>query len=153
MYQRILVAIDGSPVADKALADAIMLAREGGGRLMILHVSEPPLPITGEGQWVMMDLPRDVFLRLGEEMLAKAAEKARTENVTAETRNVEAMGGRVARVIAEAAMEWQADLVVAGSHGRRGIDRLLLGSVAEGLVRMAEVPVLLVRAGANPDQA
>jgi len=145
MYQRILVAIDGSPVADKALAEAVMMARAGGGRLLLLHVSEPPLPLTGEGQWVMMELPRETFLKLGEEMLAKAAEKARAGSVVAETRQVEAFGGRVARVIAETAAEWNADLIVAGSHGRRGIDRMLLGSVAEGLARLAQMPVLLVR--------
>lgn len=152
MYQRILVAIDGSPVADKALAEAIMLARVGGGRLLILHVSEPPLPVTGEGQWVMMDLPRDLFLKMGEELLAKAAEKAQAGNVAVETRLVEALGGRVARFVVEAAADWQADLIVAGSHGRRGIDRLLLGSVAEGLVRMAHVPALLVRGDGHPDR-
>ena len=145
MYQRILVATDGSPMADKALAEAIMLARAGGGRLLLLHVTEEPLPMTGEGQWVMMELPREAFLKLGEDILAKAAGKAKDADVAAETCQVEAMGRRVGRVITEQARAWDADLIVAGSHGRRGIDRLILGSVAEGLIRTAAMPVLLVR--------
>lgn len=56
----------------------------------------------------------------------------------------ETIGQRVATVIAEAAGEWPADVVVIGTHGRRGVDRLLLGSVAEGVVRLSTQPVLIV---------
>jgi nucleotide-binding universal stress UspA family protein len=63
-----------------------------------------------------------------------------------ETELLETEGKRVASVIDDDAKRWPADLIVIGTHGRSGISRLLLGSVAEGVVRGASVPVLLVRA-------
>ncbi|HET7877050.1 MAG TPA: universal stress protein, partial [Methylomirabilota bacterium] len=76
---------------------------------------------------------------------AKAGARAREAGVAVEPALLESDGRRVAAVVVDEARWWEADLIVVGTHGRRGLDRLLLGSVAEGVVRAAPVTVLLVR--------
>ena len=83
----------------------------------------------------------------GERALAQAGEKVRLAGMTPDTALHEAKGERIAKVIEDEAKRWEADLIVIGTHGRSGLSRLLLGSVAEGVARSAAVPVLLVRAG------
>ena len=65
--------------------------------------------------------------------------------VAAEVKLMEAGGERIAGVILEEARRWSAELIVIGTHGRSGFSRVLFGSVAEGMVRMAHIPVLLIR--------
>lgn len=145
MYQRILVPIDGSDTSGRALREAIKLA-DGKAQLRLLHVVEEVYPLDAEG-YAFIDYAalRDVARSSGERLLAKAAETARQAGATVETLLREAEGDRVANVIDDAASNWPADLIVIGSHGRSGFSRLLFGSVAEGVVRGASVPVLLVR--------
>jgi nucleotide-binding universal stress UspA family protein len=145
MYQHILVPIDGSATSERALRDAIKLA-DGKAQLRLLHVVEEVYPLDAEG-YAFIDYAalRDVARSSGERLLAKAAETARQAGATVETALLEAEGDRVANVIDAAAEAWPADLIVIGSHGRSGFSRLLFGSVAEGVVRGASVPVLLVR--------
>jgi len=147
MYQRILVPIDGSETAGRALREAIELA-DGKAQLRLLHVIEEVYPLDAEG-YAFIDYAalRDVARSSGERLLAKAGETARQAGVAVETSLVEAEGERVASVIDADARNWPADLIVIGSHGRSGFSRLLFGSVAEGVVRGASVPVLLVRSG------
>ncbi|MCC7059677.1 MAG: universal stress protein, partial [Burkholderiaceae bacterium] len=84
--------------------------------------------------------------RSGEEILAQARQAAQEGGVQAEFGSIEALGTRVSDAIIEEARRSQADLIVLGTHGRRGVRRLLLGSDAEAIVRHAPVAVLLVRA-------
>jgi nucleotide-binding universal stress UspA family protein len=72
---------------------------------------------------------------------------ARDAGIKAETKLIEATppGARIASMIAAEAKAWPADMIVIGTHGRRGVDHLLMGSVAEGVVRISPVPVLLIR--------
>lgn len=144
MYQRIVVAVDGSPTAKRALAEAIRLAGASGASLLLLHVTEEPLPLMIEGDWTLPAIPLEQYQELGRRILEEAAAQAAAAGVQAQTKLVEAAGRRIGRVVSEEAQAWQADLIVAGTHGRRGLDRLLLGSVAEGIVRTARVSVLLV---------
>ncbi|PIY07067.1 MAG: universal stress protein, partial [Gallionellales bacterium CG_4_10_14_3_um_filter_54_96] len=88
---------------------------------------------------------RELTLNMGKRMLDKAAEIATQAGITADSKLVEAAGERIANVITAEAKDWPADLVVIGTHGRSGFSHLLFGSVAEGVVRGASVPVLLVR--------
>lgn len=145
MYQRILVPIDGSDTSERALREAIKLA-DGKAQLRLLHVVEEVYPLDAEG-YAFIDYAalRDVARSSGERLLAKAGETARQAGVAVETSLREAEGDRVANVIDAEAHNWPADLIVIGSHGRSGFSRLLFGSVAEGVVRGASVPVLLVR--------
>ena len=149
MYQRILVPIDGSETAEHALREAIKLA-DGKAQLRLLHVVEEVYPLDAEG-YAFIDYAalRDVARSSGERLLAKAGETASQAGAAVETSLLEAEGERVASVIEAAAADWPADLIVIGSHGRSGFSRLLFGSVAEGVVRGASMPVLLVRGAAQ----
>ena len=146
MYQRILVPIDGSATSERALQEAIRLAG-GKAQLRLVYVLEEVFPLDTVG-YSFIDLAalQEAVRHTGERALAQAAEKVRRSGTTAETALLESKGERIASVIVDAARQWQAELIVIGTHGRSGLSRLLLGSVAEGVVRGASVPVLLVRA-------
>jgi nucleotide-binding universal stress UspA family protein len=144
MYERIVVAMDGSETARRGLDAAVGLAREGNGRLLLLHVLEDPLPLAIDGDWTLPAFPVETYRQAGERLLEEALATCRAAGVPAETRLVDAAGRRIGPLISETASAWQADLIVAGTHGRRGLDRLLLGSVAEGIMRTARTPVLLL---------
>jgi nucleotide-binding universal stress UspA family protein len=148
MYKRIVVAVDGSPTSDLALDEALKLAREGKSQLLLLHVSEDVSLAWSGGDWMVAmppAVPPEVFEEMGRKILDRALERVRHAGLEAETRRVDDAGQRIGNVIAQEAQDWQADLIVIGTHGRKGIDRFLLGSVAEGVMRAATVPVLLVR--------
>ncbi|HVB49935.1 MAG TPA: universal stress protein [Burkholderiales bacterium] len=147
MYDKILVAVDGSEIAQRALQEAIKLARQGSTRLRILHVvDETPLWQYPDGVGVNYEAVIERFRETGRQVGAEALEAARAEGVEAESALLELAGaGRVADVIVQDAKDWGARLIVLGTHGRRGVAHLVLGSVAEGVSRAASTPVLLVR--------
>jgi nucleotide-binding universal stress UspA family protein len=145
MYKKILVAIDGSATSLRGLNEAIRLARATGGRLMLVHVvqelviaSEDP---TGATYTRVIDSLRSV----GASVLAQATSTVQQADVPCEEKLVQTIGGSVADEIVKQAKLWSADLIVLGTHGRRGLKRLAMGSDAELVVRLASVPVLLVR--------
>jgi len=144
MYQRILVPVDGSETSDKALQEALKLVAGQPAQLLLLHVLEDMQFLDAEGYVNYAEL-RELTLNMGKRMLDKAAEIATQAGITADSKLVEAAGERIANVITAEAKDWPADLVVIGTHGRSGFSHLLFGSVAEGVVRGASVPVLLVR--------
>jgi nucleotide-binding universal stress UspA family protein len=148
MYQQILVAVDGSETSNRALAEAIRLAKEGHARLRIVLVVEQIL-LTGEAEYVNYEEIRRAVIGYGQQVLQKAQEAAAASGVEAQTRLIEIkrFGDRVADAIAQEANTWPADLIVIGTHGRRGFSHLLMGSVAEGVMRLATKPVLLIRGG------
>jgi nucleotide-binding universal stress UspA family protein len=141
MYKKILIALDGSEASRSALEDALKLAREQRAKVVLLHVYEP---IVGSSSQGVIDLTKAIREE-GEHIVAAGLEEARKAGVEVQSRVVDAAGRRVASVIVEAAGEAGADLIALGTHGRRGIEHLVLGSVAEGVARRAEVPVLLIR--------
>lgn len=148
MAERVLVAVDGSPAGQAALETAIALARRDGARLGVLHVVEWPeaWPEAAYDR-VLLDLEamRRAHVEAGQTIARAAAGRAREAGVEVETFCRERGGRRVSEAIAEEVERWQADLVVVGTHGRRGIERFVLGSVAEGVARRAPCSVLLVR--------
>lgn len=147
MYERILVPVDGSTTAGRALQEAIKLA-EGKARLRLVYVIAEAYPLDAEGYAVIdYGTLQEAVRNTGERALAQAAKEARQAGVETETALLEVPGERIATVIANDALSWKADLIVIGTHGRSGLSRLLLGSVAEGVVHSAPVPALLVRAG------
>lgn len=145
MYQRILVPVDGSATSLRGLDEAIRLAQDQKAEIRLLHVVHDFLTAGGQGAAVYMTLLRKDLRERGEKILAEAAEIARRKGIEAVTRMAETPGGSVGELIVEQALGWPADLLVLGTHGRRGIRRLLMGSDAEYVVRMTPVPVLLVR--------
>jgi nucleotide-binding universal stress UspA family protein len=147
-YRRILVAVDGSEASKNGLREALRLAKSERAALVVLHVVSDFYVYAGlEGA----GMNADVFGALregGRKLLAGAAATAKKQGVKAKTVLREIGGGPVADVIAREARRERADLIVLGTHGRRGVRRLVLGSDAEQVVRTSRVPVLLVRAGA-----
>jgi nucleotide-binding universal stress UspA family protein len=148
MYDRILVPVDGSPTSNLGLAEAIKLAKLTGARLLLLHAIDiAAVSVTPEASAAMPAL-FDAMRDAGNEILAKARAAAEGAGAKAETVLVDTLAGRVSDLVVDQAKKWKADLIVIGTHGRRGVSRLLIGSDAEQVVRAAPVPVLLVRAPA-----
>ena len=142
MYKRILVPVDGSETANKALVAALQMARESGGRVRVIHTLDELAYLSGfEVSGDLIQLARDYASKV----LQDALEVAKSAGVPAETKLVEGVGARLGEVVADEARAWEADLVVVGTHGRRGVGRVLLGSGAEQVLRLAPVPVLAVR--------
>lgn len=144
MYKRILVPIDGSTTSDRALQEAIKLIDAQPAQLHLVHVVDDLQFLNAEGYVDYAEL-RELTRKIGERSLFKAEEIAKQADITVDTVLLEAAGERIAMVIDAEADSWSADLIVIGTHGRSGFSHLLFGSVAEGVVRGASVPVLLVR--------
>lgn len=143
VFARIVVPTDFSAESDKAWQVARRLARAVGGQLHLVHVFVEA-PLYSEAL-MSGDRVREVYAEgraWVEREMARLAEAARGEGLTVRTSLRE---GAVAAAIVEAAREDAADLVVVGTHGRGGIDRALLGSVADRVIRLAPCPVLAVR--------
>lgn len=153
MYKRILVPVDGSATSNRGLSEAIQLAKLVGARLRLIHVvDELSLATAMEsaaanaGQWL------DLLREGGEQLLDQALGTARTAGIEADTCMLDSLSGAVPSFILDEARRWQADLIVLGTHGRRGPKRWLLGSTAETVVRQATIPVLLVRSEPGFDE-
>jgi nucleotide-binding universal stress UspA family protein len=142
MFNRILIPVDGSPTSSKALVAALQLARESGGRVRLVHSFDELAYLTGYEY--SADLLRQ-SRGYAEKVLQEGLENARASGVPADTKLMEAPGQRLGDQVAEEARRFDADLIVVGTHGRRGIGRVLLGSGAEQVIRLAPVPVLSIR--------
>lgn len=144
-YQRLLVPLDDSAIAQRGLAEALALARELRSTLVLLHVVEL-VPVMSEvataATWKAID---EGLKATGHRLLDAAAKKVRAAGLACETVFSEIDARRPADVIVEQAATQRCDLIVMGTHGRRGIGRALLGSDAELVLRQSPVPVLLVR--------
>jgi nucleotide-binding universal stress UspA family protein len=145
-YQRILVPVDGSPTSNKALAAALQLAREGSGRVRLVHSLDELAYVTGfEYSGTLIQIARDS----AEKVLADAAETAKAGGVLFDTKLIDFPGQRLGETVAKEVKDYGADLVVVGTHGRRGLSRALLGSGAEQIIRMSPAPVLVIRGDAE----
>lgn len=146
MYQRILVPVDGSATANKALVAALQLARESGGRVRLIHVLEELAYLTGYEQFGGYSAELvSVMRETGKKVLDDAMAIAQSAGVEADSQLYDNLGERLAEVVANVARQWDADLIVVGTHGRRGVGRMLMGSGAEQILRLAPVPVLVIR--------
>ena len=146
MYQRILVPVDGSATSEAGLSEAIKLAQLTGATLRLVHVLDL-MPYAG-GYDVINVYFTDLtpFLReAGQKVLQGAQDRVAAAGLKLEGKLLETFGGRVSDVILEEAKASNAELIVIGTHGRRGIGRLVMGSDAEQVLRQSPVPVLLVR--------
>lgn len=146
MYSRILVPVDGSDTSQKGLVAAIKLAKTSGAKLRIVHVVDEL--VLDMGDFVATGVYEQILSarrEQGNRYLAAAEATARQQDVSVEKELIERVGGRAADSIIDAAKQWSADLIVMGTHGRRGLKRLALGSDAELVLRLTPVPVLMVR--------
>jgi nucleotide-binding universal stress UspA family protein len=147
MYQRILVPVDGSATSDKGLDEAIKLARLTGASLRLIHVADVMMFATGfetYGAFADDVVPR--MKEVGEKLVEQARSRVAAAGVKVDSVLFDNLALRVSDAVNEQARAWGADLIVIGTHGRRGVGRFLLGSDAEQILRTAPVPVLLVRA-------
>ncbi|RDI95409.1 universal stress protein [Meiothermus sp. QL-1] len=150
LFERILAPIDGSQAGRQAFALADWLAQRLGAELQVLHVV-PSLPTPVGEPWAgpgaipiySWEEARKALEAEGQAILEGARRLARAPRLTTHLRK--AQGRREAAVIVEFAREQHSDLIVMGTHGRTGLERWLLGSVAEGVAHHAPVPLLLVR--------
>ena len=147
MYQRILVPVDGSATSNRGLEEAIRLARLTHGRLRLLHVIDDlsfalVMDAYGgyAGDW------HKVLHEDGVRTLAEARATVEAAGIEVDTVLHDSISSAVHERVTAEASRWPADLIVIGTHGRRGFGRLVLGSSAEHILRYAPVPVLLVRA-------
>lgn len=148
MCKRIFVAIDGSTTAQAALVEAIQFALLPGMSLCIGTVVDTgPLGQNsmGMGALINVDQIKSDMRQAAEKLLDDAMTKARGAGLDPFSILVESDNKRTAELIVEAAGQWDADLIVIGTHGRRGFERLVMGSVAENLVRIATTSLFLVR--------
>lgn len=146
MYERILVPLDGSPTAEAGLRHAIALAAALKSRLVLLHVMDDFAVMVEMASIASYEAMRDTLRQSGQAALERARQAAADAGVMCETVLREQLQARISEVIEGEAVKHRCDLVVIGTHGRRGFSRLTLGSNAEAVMRISSVPVLLVRA-------
>lgn len=145
-YKRILVPVDGSQTSNKALVAALEMAREQGGRVRVMHAIDELAMASGfEYSGEVARMAREQ----GQKTLDDALAIVNSAGVEGDIHLLSAPGKRLGDSVAEEAAAWQADLVVVGTHGRRGLSRVLLGSGAESVIRLASIPVLVIRGGGD----
>jgi nucleotide-binding universal stress UspA family protein len=146
-YQHLLVPTDGSDLSGKAVDEAVALARQLGARLRILHVqSNFPVSLVGVGELVdtsAIEALMEAARTQTEQILAAARQVAEAGGVPVEV--VKQLGSQPAEAIVEEARSQGCDLIVMASHGRRGLEGLLLGSETQRVLTQSPCPVLVVR--------
>jgi nucleotide-binding universal stress UspA family protein len=138
---RLVLPVDGSRFSRQATARALIIAEQGAALLVVSVLDAPPGFLTD-----LPEIARDLLNGL-ENQVAEVARQAAARAVPCETR---VAVGPAARLIVQLAGEWQAGLIIMGSHGRTGLKRLLMGSVTERVVGQAPCPVLVVKADQRP---
>lgn len=144
MYQHILMPLDGSTTSERALQEALRLARQLSAQLELVHVVVDVRFLDSESYINYAEL-QEALRDSGKKILAQAQATVQQAGMTTTVKLLEAGGEHIANVIVAEAGCWPAYLIVIGTHGRSGFSRLLFGSVAEGVVRTAQIPVLLIR--------
>jgi nucleotide-binding universal stress UspA family protein len=150
MYKKILVPVDGSETSAKGLEEAIRFAKATGATLHLAHVVDDFVIAEGTTPAAWHELSEALRAR-GEKVLADAEAVVRKHNVPFTSELLKSTGGSAAGPIIHQAKKLSADLIVIGTHGRRGLRRLTLGSDAEMVLRSSPVPVLMVRDVADAD--
>lgn len=144
MYKRILVPVDGSPTSRLGLEEAVKLAKDQQAALRIVHVANDWLMVSPDAAGADTGPAVEALHAAGESILDEAEKVARSAGVHAQTVLVKEIGEPAGAQIVKQAAQWPADLIVCGTHGRRGVRRLLMGSDAEYIIRHSPVPVLLL---------
>ena len=144
MYGKILVPVDGSAASNRGLEEAIELAKATGASLALAHVVDEFVIAAGNAPAAWQELSK-ALRASGENVLADAEALVRKHDLPCTSELLKAADGGAAGAILNQAKKLSADLIVMGTHGRRGLRRLTLGSDAEMVLRSSPVPVLMVR--------
>jgi nucleotide-binding universal stress UspA family protein len=140
LFKRILIAVDGSQISSDAGGVGLDLAAALDAKVALIHVIGPAI---SDGAWYAVSSPE--LMQPKAELTADIFASLRGSGPIPPGSPTFVPVGEPAAAIVEAAREWSANLIVIGSHGRSGFDRVLLGSVAEGVSRHAPCPVMVVR--------
>ncbi len=151
MYRKILVPVDGSATSKLGLQEAIKLAKATGAALRIVYVANEFIFDARYLTPKTYEMLLEAFRADGFSILDDARQLASRAGIEFQTDLIETVAGHVSDLILEVARQWPADLIVMGTHGRRGLNRLVLGSDAEMVLRSSSVPVLFVRAQVQSD--
>jgi nucleotide-binding universal stress UspA family protein len=144
MYKHVLVAVDGSETSNSALKEAIELAKDQLSMLRLFHVVDMTMAYSSVEAPYVFEY-RKAMEAAGQKVVADCSASTRAAGIEFDSKCVVTFVKHIYDIIEEEATSWPADLIVIGTHGRRGMRRLLLGSVAEGLIRISSKPVLLIR--------
>ncbi|MBW3658705.1 MAG: universal stress protein [Actinobacteria bacterium] len=159
MYRHILVAVDGSPSSRAVTTHAYELAAQLGASCTVLHVlDDVTVPFVNYGMepYVNVEAINPELIeaqRTGAERMVADLARGAPGDVEVSGAVVEAGGRRIGQSITDEAEARGADLVVVGTHGHRGLSRVFVGSVADAVVRSADVPVTVVRVRDEDDEA
>ncbi|OGV48938.1 MAG: universal stress protein [Legionellales bacterium RIFCSPHIGHO2_12_FULL_42_9] len=150
-YKNIMLALDGSEASHLALGEVIKVTKNQKANLRLIHVLDASLIYQGGPGFDYLTVI-NACRQEGQAIFDQAKKiisKQSSLHIDQHLIELLPFQGRIAEAIVEEAKEWPADLLVLGTHGRRGFSRFFLGSVAENVVRIATVPVLLVRGPAD----
>lgn len=146
MYQHIIAAIDDSDTSERAIREAVALASSSGAELTLVHaVDEALFAHFTHTTLANRDAVESALINEGQSILDTAADIAAAAGMTAKTKLLTSRHESTSDQINQVIIDTQADLLVVGSHGRRGVQRLILGSVAERLLKKVGISVLIVR--------
>lgn len=146
MYEKIFVPIDDSAAATKALKEAIGLAKACNSKLVLTHVVDLSQFGWGGTGFMQSKEVRDVTKEVGAKIMEHAKEVLGAEGFdNFEFQMLETPGGNVVKILADSVKSTGSDLVVMGTHGFSGVLNFLLGSVAEGVLKSVDVPVMFLR--------
>jgi nucleotide-binding universal stress UspA family protein len=155
MYQRIFVPIDTSDTSSAVLEEVRRLAHEAPARVCLVKVVDAAQFAESPGELIRELREKDTLNQDDERhaslqrFLEDSAAGLRNAGIEVETRLIEKFGHKISHVILDEAMNWKADLLVMGTHGRSGLAHLLLGSVAEEVLHHITIPMLLVKLPAD----
>jgi nucleotide-binding universal stress UspA family protein len=144
MYKRLLVPIDGSDTANLALREAVALAKAHDSTLRLFHVVDLTTAYSSVNSPHIAER-QNTLVAEGHKVVADGSEPLMAAGIPFDSKCITTFDKQIYDLIDEEAKSWPADLIVIGTHGRRGIRRLFLGSVAEGLARISNKPILLIR--------
>jgi nucleotide-binding universal stress UspA family protein len=150
MYKKILVAVDGSATSLRGLDEGVRIAKVTGARVLLVHVLNALVLESEIASTAYYQALAEAIRASGSKILEHAAAVVHEAGVPFEQRLIEKIGAHAADEIIAQAKDWRADLIVLGTHGRRGLKRLVMGSDAELVLRHAPVPVLMVRDPSEP---
>jgi nucleotide-binding universal stress UspA family protein len=146
MYRNILVPVDDSAASMEGVEQAVDLAKALGSRIKLVHViNRTPWMALGVEPASMEELVCQIH-DASESMLRRVEKEVRASGVDVDAKLIEAFGERVGEFVVAQASSWPADLIICGTHGRRGVHRILMGGDAEYILRHSPVPVLFIPA-------
>jgi len=148
MYQRIFVPVDNSAQSNQALDEAVKIAKAMNSTLILALCVD--LPHYGAGNPEHMDsfVMEHPLMDEGKEMLQASCDRAREAGIEPESELLANHGHKTSKILLECAKANEADVIVMGTHGHTFLGQALMGSVAEGILQAAEIPVIMIRSQA-----